>query len=389
MDFTLNEELRSIQTLANDFARAEIAPFAAQWDKTHHFPLDCLKKAASLGFAGIYVGTDVGGTGLNRLAGVIIFESLARHCLSTAAYLSVHNMVAWLIDGYGDTAQRQQWLPAMLTMERLASYCLTEPNAGSDAASLQTTAVREGEYYRVNGAKSFITGGSTSDLYACMVRTGETGPNGISCLLIEKGTPGLHFGKPEEKLGWNNHATTTVHFDDCRVPLAHLIGTEGMGFKIALSALNGGRLNIAACALGAASECFRLALEHMQDRQQFGRKLAEFQALQFKLAERLTDLETARLLLYRAACALDQQDPRAPLYCAMAKRNTTDVAFQVSNDALQWFGGYGYLQDYPIERYFRDIRVTQILEGSNEIMRLIVARGLLKDTHPDSLIFGV
>jgi alkylation response protein AidB-like acyl-CoA dehydrogenase len=379
MDFTITEEQRSFQQVAREFADHEIAPFAKEWDEKHIFPTATLKKAAALGFAAIYVRPEVGGTALSRLDSALIFEELATACPSTAAYLSIHNMVAWLIDTYADDILRQTWLPKLAAMETFSSYCLTEPNAGSDAASLKTTAVRDGDYYLLNGTKAFISGGSISDIYVCMVRTGETGSKGITCLLVEKNTPGLSFGKKEIKLGWHSQPTTMVFFENCRVPVSNRIGTEGQGFSIALSALNGGRINIAACSLGGAKACLSFAKQHMHERKQFNKKLAEFEALQFRFADMMTNFEAARLMVRQAAHALDQHHPAAAMYCAMAKRFATDYGFQICNDALQIFGGYGYMAEYPIERYFRDLRVHQILEGTNEIMRLIIARNVLSE----------
>lgn len=380
MDFTFTDEQQAFQKLARDFAANEMQPFAKEWDEKHIFPIETFKKAATLGLAGLCVRHDVGGSQLSRLDSAIIFEELAHACVSTAAYLSIHNMVAWLIDTYANDTLRQQWLPRLTTMELFGSYCLTEPGSGSDAASLKTTAVKKDNHYIVNGTKAFISGGSVSDIYACMVRTGSEGPKGISCLLIEKSTPGLSFGKKEMKLGWHSQPTTMVFFDNCKIPAENLIGNEGQGFNIALHALNGGRINIAACSLGGAKACLNLARQHMHERQQFKQKLAEFEALQFKFADMFTALESARLLVYKAATALDQYHPNAALYCAMAKRLASDNGFQICNDALQIFGGYGYMTEYPLERYFRDLRVHQILEGTNEIMRLIIARKTL-DEH--------
>lgn len=379
MNFQFTEEQRAIQAIARNFAAEELAPYAKNWDEAGYFPVSTLRKAAQLGLAGIYTRSDVGGAGLTRLDGVTIIEALAAGCVSTAAYLSVQNMVAALIDCYGNASQRQRWLPKLVSMEQLASYCLTEPDSGSDAAALKTTAVRDGNYYRLNGTKAFISGGSASDLYACMVRTSDEGANGISCILVEKGTPGLSFGKKENKLGWNSQPTTMVFLENCRVPAENLMGCEGEGFKIALSALNGGRINIAACSLGGAQACLHHAKNYMDDREQFSHKLKDFQALQFKLADMATELEAARLLVYRAACALDNSHPETAMYCAMAKRFATDIGFNICNQALQIYGGYGYLKDYPIERYFRDLRVHQILEGTNEIMRIIIARRIFDE----------
>lgn len=377
MDFRLTPDQLAIQAMVQTFADHEMAPHAATWDKSHHFPKEVLQKAASLGLAGITVKEDVGGSALTRLDSAIIFEALATACPSTAAYLSIHNMVAWLIDHYASDTLRQHWLPRMNQLEIFSSYCLTEPNAGSDAASLKTTAVKDGDFYVLNGAKAFISGGSVSDLYAVMVRTGGEGSDGISCVLVEKNTSGLHFGKCEDKLGWHSQPTSMVYFENCKVPVSNRVGEEGQGFKMALSALNGGRINIAACSLGGASACLNLTKRYLQERSQFKQKLAQFEALQFQLADMLTELEASRLMTYRAALALESKDPNAITYCAMAKRYATDACFQITNQALQLHGGYGYLTEYPIERYFRDLRVHSILEGTNEIMRLIIAKNAL------------
>jgi alkylation response protein AidB-like acyl-CoA dehydrogenase len=377
MDFSLTDEQRAFQEMARDFAREEFLPHAARWDEEAIFPIDALRKAAAQGFAGIYVREDVGGAALSRLDAAILFEELAAADPSTSAYISIHNMASWMIDRFGAEEQRRRWLPTLTTMERFASYCLTEPNAGSDAASLRSRAVRDGDHYVVNGAKAFISGGEAGDVYVCMLRTGGEGPKGISCIVVEKGTPGLSFGKKERKLGWNSQPTHAVIFEDCRVPIANRIGEEGEGFKIAMAGLDGGRINIAACSLGGARACLEAAREHITVRKQFGQALAEFQALQFRFADMATELEAARLMVQRAAAALDAKDPNATMYCAMAKRFATDVGFKVCNEALQLHGGYGYLKEYPIERYLRDLRVHQILEGTNEIMRLIIARRLL------------
>jgi hypothetical protein len=375
MDFELDQDQRAFQAAARNFAAAEMAPHAARWDEEKIFPEETLRAAAALGFAGIYVREDVGGAGLRRLDAAVIFEELAAG--STAAYMSIHNMAAWMIDRFGDERQRRQWLPPLCRMEHFASYCLTEPNAGSDAAALSTRAVRDGEHYVLNGSKAFISGGGRSDIYVCMVRTGEAGAKGVSCVVVEKGAPGLSFGAQERKLGWNSQPTAMVIFEDCRVPLANRIGAEGEGFKIAMMGLDGGRLNIGACSVGGARACLDLARVHMGVRSQFGKPLADFQGLQFKLADMATELEAARLMIRQAAAKLDAADPEATLYCAMAKRFATDVGFEVCNQALQLHGGYGYLRDYPVERFLRDVRVHQILEGTNEIMRVIIARRLL------------
>ncbi|RAH98736.1 acyl-CoA dehydrogenase [Acuticoccus sediminis] len=381
MDFDLTEEQAAIKDLAADFARTEIAPRAADWDRDHTFPVDVLRRAAALGFGGIVVGEAHGGSGLTRLDGAIIFEELARACPSTAAYISIHNMVAGMIDRFGDEAQRARYLPRLCAMEHFASYCLTEPNAGSDAASLRTRARREGDDYVLDGAKAFISGGGASDIYLVMARTGGEGAAGISAFVVPGGTPGLSFGAQEEKLGWHSQPTAAVIFDGCRVPAANRIGAEGDGFKIAMAGLDGGRLNIGACSLGAAAEALELAAAHMKERVQFGKPLEAFQALQFRLADMATGLEAARLLLHKAASAVDRRAPDATALAAMAKRLATDTGFQIVNDALQLHGGYGYLRDYPLERLLRDLRVHQILEGTNEIMRVIIARHLLKPSN--------
>ena len=378
MDFELSDDQRAFQELARDFAANEMTPFAAGWDEDCTFPVETLRKAAALGFAAIYVKGDVGGAGLSRLDGALIFEELAAGCASTAAYISIHNMVAWMVDAFGSDDQRRRWLPALARMDTFASYCLTEPGSGSDAAALTTRAARDGDSYVLNGAKAFVSGGSRSGLYMCMVRTGEEGPRGISCLVVEDGAPGLSFGKQEKKLGWHSQPTAAVIFEDCRVPVANRLGAEGEGFKIAMRGLDGGRVNIAACSLGGARACLEAARAHMLVRTQFGQRLADFQALPFKLADMATDLEAARLMVLRAAAALDAGAADATMHCAMAKRYATDVGFHVCNEALQLHGGYGYLRDYPIERFLRDLRVHQILEGTNEIMRVIIARKLLE-----------
>jgi alkylation response protein AidB-like acyl-CoA dehydrogenase len=377
MNFDLTEEQRAFQDMARAFAAEQLAPHAAEWDEQCRFPIAALRESAKLGFAGIYVSEDYGGAGLSRLDAAIVFEELAAGCTSTAAYISIHNMVAWMIAAFGSDEQRARWLPDLITMERFASYCLTEPGAGSDAASLATRAVLDGDHYVLNGSKAFISGAGEADVYVCMVRTGGEGPRGISCVVVERGTPGLSFGAQEKKLGWHSQPTAMVTFEDCRVPLGQRIGAEGEGFKIAMQGLDGGRINIAACALGAARACYERARDHLLERSQFGRRLAEFQALQFRLADMATKLEAARLMVYRAAAALDRKAPDATVACAMAKRFATDVAFEVCNDALQLHGGYGYIREYAIERFLRDVRVHQILEGTNEIMRLIIARRLL------------
>jgi alkylation response protein AidB-like acyl-CoA dehydrogenase len=379
MDFELNSEQAAFQQTARDFAAHEFAPHAALWDRDKIFPVEALRKAAALGFGGIYVAEDVGGSGLARFDAALIFEALASACASTSAYLSIHNMASWMVDAYGDDAQRRRWLPGLCSMDLLASYCLTEPGSGSDAAALKTRAVRDGDDYVLNGSKAFISGAGSTDLYVTMVRTGAAGPGGITCLAIEKDSSGLSFGAQENKLGWHSQPTAMVNFEDCRVPVANRIGDEGEGFRIAMAGLDGGRINIAACSLGAAAASMEIAREHLLVREQFGRKLADFQALQFKLADMATELAAARLMIYNAAAKLDAKTPDATQACAMAKRFATDAGFNVCNDALQLLGGYGYLMDHPVERHLRDLRVHQILEGTNEIMRVIIARGLLHD----------
>jgi alkylation response protein AidB-like acyl-CoA dehydrogenase len=378
MDFTLSEDQFAFRDTARAFAQARMLPHAARWDEEKYFPLEVFRAAAELGFAGIYVGEEHGGSGLTRLDAALIFEELSAADPSTAAFLSIHNMVCWMIDRFGDAGFRSRFLPSLLRCEKIASYCLTEPGSGSDAAALRTKAVRDGDYYVLDGSKAFISGGGVSDLYAVMVRTGEDGPSGISCLLVEKGTPGLSFGAPERKLGWNSQPTAAVIFESCRVPVANRLGAEGDGFRFAMMGLDGGRINIAACSLGGARACLEAALSYVQERRQFGRKLADFQALQFRLADMATSLEAARLMVHRAAASLDAREPDATMRCAMAKRYATDACFQICDEALQLHGGYGYIRDYPIERYLRDLRVHRILEGTNEIMRVIIARKLLQ-----------
>ncbi|CDZ78925.1 Acyl-CoA dehydrogenase [Legionella massiliensis] len=381
MDFKLSEEHLAFRDMAAEFARNKLAPNAEKWDESCHFPIDILREAASLGMGGMVSSEDIGGSNLKRLDAAIIFEQLATGCITTSAYLSIHNMVTSLIDIYADDSLRKTWGPRLTSMDALASYCLTEPDSGSDAASLKSRAVRDGEHYILNGAKAFISGGSVSDIYLCMVRTGDDSHHGISCLLVEKDTPGLSFGKQEKKMGWRSQPTCMVFFENCRIPVTNRVGDEGMGFKIALNALNGGRVNIASCSLGGATACLRMTQKYLQERKQFNRPLSKMQALRFYFADMLTDFEAARLMVYRAADALDKGDTHAPMYCAMAKRLATDVAFRISDKAMQLHGGYGYLHDYQIERLFRDLRVHQILEGTNEIMREIVAKATLDEEY--------
>jgi alkylation response protein AidB-like acyl-CoA dehydrogenase len=378
MDFELTEDQRAVEDAARRFAAEKLAPHAADWDAREHFPVDVLREAAALGFASIYVKGDVGGSEMTRLDAAIIFEELSAGCTSTAAFISIHNMASWMIDRFGGEAQRKCFLPKLVTMENIASYCLTEPGAGSDAANLKTRAIRDGDHFVLNGSKAFISGAGTSDIYVCMVRTGGEGPKGISCLVVQKGTPGLSFGKKERKMGWNSQPTAQVIFEDCRVPVANLIGAEGEGFRIAMMGLDGGRINIGACSVGTARAALDEAKSYATDRKQFGRAIADFQASQFKLADMATDIEAARLMIRNAASALDRREPRATMLCAMAKRFASDVGFKVANDALQLHGGYGYLKDFPAERHVRDLRVHQILEGTNEVMRVIIAREMFR-----------
>ena len=372
----LSDEQQMIRETAQRFAYDRMRPFAGEWDETKHFPIDVLREAAGLGFAAIYCGEDHGGSGLTRLDGVLIFEQLSRGCIATAAFLSIHNMCTWMIDRFGSGDQRAQWVPRLASMELIASYCLTEPGSGSDAAAMKTRAVRDGDRYVLNGSKAFISGAGTSDVYIVMARTGADGPKGISAFIVPKDSPGLSFGANEKKMGWNAQPTCVVAFDNVRVPAENRLGAEGEGFTFAMKGLDGGRLNIAACSLGGAQDALDRAVQYAGERSQFGRKINDFQATQFKLADMETELNAARSLLYEAASALDVQAPDATKWCAMAKRFVTDTGSKVANDALQIHGGYGYLHDYGVERIVRDLRVHQILEGTNEIMRVIVARSM-------------
>ncbi len=378
----LSDEQVAIQEMAKTFASEQLSPHALEWDRDRVFPVETLRAAARLGMAAIYVREDLGGAGLSRVDAALIFEALSTGCPAVAAYLSIHNMCGWMIGAYGSQAQKAHWLPKLGAMETLTSYCLTEPGCGSDAAALRTRAVRRGDYYYLTGEKQFISGagaGGAAHLYIVMARTGDAGPRGISAFLVEGDGAGVSFGANERKMGWNAQPTRAVIFDECRVPAGNLLGTEGEGFKIAMAALDGGRLNIGACSLGGAARALEGALDYVRERQAFGRRLAEFQALQFRLADMATELEAARALLWRAAAALDRGEKDATRLCAMAKRIATDTGFAVVDNALQLFGGYGYLSDYGIEKLFRDLRVHRILEGTNEIMRLIVARELLEE----------
>jgi alkylation response protein AidB-like acyl-CoA dehydrogenase len=376
--FSLGEDQIAIRDMARAFAAEVFAPNALAWDEARHFPVTEMRQAAALGMGGVYIADDVGGSGLSRLDAALIFEALATGCPTVAAYMSIHNMAAWMIDAYGSQEKRQKWLPKLCTMELLASYCLTEPGAGSDAAALTTRATRQGDHYLVNGQKQFISGAGAGDLYVVMARTGSDGPSGISTLVVEGDTPGISLGTNERKMGWNAQPTRAVVFENVRVPVSNRLGDEGIGFKIAMAGLDGGRLNIAACSLGGAQAALDKTLAYMRERKAFGKRLDEFQALQFRLADMATGLEASRNLLWRAAAALDRKDANATALCAMAKRFITDTCFDIANQALQLHGGYGYLAEFGIEKIVRDLRVHQILEGTNEIMRLIVARSLVE-----------
>ena len=379
MDFDLTEDQRAFQETARAFAASRLAPSAGRWDAERHFPAEELREAAALGFAGLYVAEEHGGTGLSRLDAALVFEELAHACPSTTAFLTIHNMVAWMLSRCGNQEQRDRWLPRVLSGELFVSYCLTEPGSGSDAAALKTRAQDTGDCaYLVNGTKAFISGSGISDLYVTMVRTGADSPRGISCLVAEKGMPGLTFGAPENKMGWNSQPTAQVMFEDVRIPHENRLGQEGEGFRFAMMGLDGGRINIAACSLGGARACLEAAKAYVQERRAFGKTLSEFQALQFKLADMATELEAARLMVHRAAVALDNRAPDATMRCAMAKRFATDACFRIVDEALQLHGGYGYIREYGMERYLRDLRVHRILEGTNEIMRVIIARKLLE-----------
>jgi alkylation response protein AidB-like acyl-CoA dehydrogenase len=375
--FSLNEEQIAARDMARAFADEVFAPNALAWDEARHFPVAEMRKAAALGMGGIYVAEDVGGSGLSRLTATVIFEALATGCPTVAAYISIHNMVAWMIDAFGSPAQRRQWLPKLCTMDHLGSYCLTEPGAGSDAAALATRAAREGDDYVINGQKQFISGAGGGDLYIVMARTGGEGAGGISAFIVPGDTRGISLGANERKMGWNAQPTRAVVFENVRVLAANRLGEEGLGFKIAMAGLDGGRLNIAACSLGGAQSALEKSLAYMKERKAFGKRLDEFQALQFRLADMATELEASRTFLWRAAAALDHKETNARELCAMAKRFVTDACFEIANQALQLHGGYGYLAEYGIEKIVRDLRVHQILEGTNEIMRLIVARSLV------------
>ncbi|MGN6621067.1 MAG: acyl-CoA dehydrogenase family protein [Sphingomonas sp.] len=376
--FDLTDDQRAIQEMARKFTADRITPNAGEWDEKHIFPRDVIKEAAELGFASIYVSEESGGIALGRLEAALIMEAMAYGCPSTSAFISIHNMASWMIDRFGSQAVKDKYLPSLVTMDRMASYCLTEPSSGSDAAALKTRAVRDGDHYVVSGSKQFISGGGENEVYVVMVRTGEEGPKGITCMVIEKDMPGVSFGANERKLGWHSQPTAQVMFDGVRVPAENVVGGEGEGFRIAMMGLDGGRLNIGACSLGGAQRCLDEAVAYTKDRQQFGQRIADFQNTQFMLADMATELEAARALLYLAAAKVTANAPDKTRFAAMAKRLATDTGSSVVDRALQLHGGYGYLMDYPIERFWRDLRVHSILEGTNQVMRMIVGRDLLR-----------
>jgi alkylation response protein AidB-like acyl-CoA dehydrogenase len=377
MHFALTEEQAAIQETALTFAKERIAPNAAEWDEKGHFPVDVIKETAALGMATIYVPAEQGGSGLSRLDGALIMEALAYGCPSIAGYISIHNMVAWMVAKYASQAQAAAWMPKLASMEWLSSYCLTEPGAGSDAAGLKTTAKKSGDHYVLNGTKQFISGAGATDFYFIFVRTSDDGANGVSAFVVMKDTPGLSFGANEKKMGWNAQPTRQVILDNCKVPAGNRIGEEGKGFRFAMSGLDGGRINIGACSMGAAWSALDKARQYLFERKAFGQNIGDFQVMQFKIADMATDLEAARLMIYRAADAMDRADPQSTMYSAMAKRMATDLGFKVCNEALQIHGGYGYLKDYGLEKLVRDLRVHQILEGTNEIMRVVISRKVL------------
>ena len=385
MDFALNEQQLAFQDSARDFASSRLAPFAAEWDLEETFPLATIREAGDMGFLGLYTPESHGGLGLSRLDSAIVFEELAAGCTSTAAYLTIHNMVSWMIASFGSTTLTGEWVPRMVSGEVLGSYCLTEPGAGSDAASLKTRAEKKGEVYVLNGSKMFISGAGSTDVLVVMARTGGPGPKGVSAFVVPANAPGVQYGKKEKKMGWNSQPTRAITFDNVEIPAGNLLGEEGMGFAYAMKGLDGGRINIATCAVGTAQAALNAAQRYVQERQQFGQPLADFQTVQFRLADMLTELVAARQMVHLAAFKLDSGSTDASAYCAMAKRFATDLSFNVANNALQLFGGYGYLKDFPLERHVRDARVHQILEGTNEVMRMIIARQLLKDGALENL----
>jgi alkylation response protein AidB-like acyl-CoA dehydrogenase len=385
MDFELSDEQREFQHAARAFAEGELVPHAAHWDAESIFPVETIAKAGEMGFCGLYTPQRWGGLGLSRQDAAIVFEELAGGCTSTTAYITIHNMATWMLSRWGQEALCDEWVPALAAGQKLASYCLTEPQSGSDAASLRTKAVKDGDFYVLDGTKAFISGAGQTDMLIVMARTGGEGAAGISAFAVPANLPGIVYGKKEEKMGWNSQPTRIISFDQVKVPVGNLLGAEGEGFAIAMKGIDGGRINIAVCSVGTAQAALTRAQTYMKERTQFGRELAQFQALQFKLADMLTELVAARQMVRLAAWKLDQESPDATAYCAMAKRFATDVGFNVANDALQLHGGYGYIREYPLERHVRDTRVHQILEGTNEIMRLIVARAILKDGATETL----
>ncbi len=376
--FALTDDQLAIQEMAQRFTADNITPHAAEWDEKHIFPIDTIKQTAELGFGAIYVSEESGGIGLGRLEAALIMEAMAYGCPSTSAFISIHNMAAWMIDRFGSQTVKDKYLPDLVTMDKIASYCLTEPSSGSDAAALKTTAKLDGDHYVLNGSKQFISGAGSNEVYVAMVRTGEDGPKGITCMVIEKDKPGVSFGANEKKLGWHSQPTAQLILEDVRVPVENVVGGEGEGFRIAMMGLDGGRLNIGACSLGGAHRCLDEAIKYTKERSQFGKPVAEFQNTQFTLADMATDLEAARALLYLAAAKVTENAPDKTRFSAMAKRLATDNGSSIVDRALQLHGGYGYLQDYPIERFWRDLRVHSILEGTNQIMRMVVGRDLLR-----------
>ncbi len=379
MNFDLTTDQQMFADTAKQFSDSELLPNAAQWDLQHTFPKSVIAKAGELGFCGLYAPEDAGGLGLSRLDSAIVFEQLAMGCTTTTAMMTIHNMATWMIATWGSEHIKQSWCPDLVTGQKLASYCLTEPSAGSDAGSLRTSAKRDGDNYVINGTKMFISGAGETDVLVVMVRTGELGPKGVSAVVIPANSEGIIYGKAEEKMGWNAQPTRLVTFDNVIIPSNHLLAEEGQGFTLAMKGLDGGRINIATCSIGTAQQALNTAIDYMREREQFGKPIAAFQGLQFKLADMATELVAARQLVRLAAYKLDQDDPEKTAYCAMAKRFATDIGFQVCDAALQIHGGYGYIKEYPLERYFRDVRVHQILEGTNEIMRVIIARRLLTE----------
>ena len=379
MDFDLNSDQNNYRDLAKSFSDKELKPYAAEWDKEAFFPKETLKKAGELGFLSLYVDTNLGGMGLGRLDASMVFEQLAQGCTSTTAFMTIHNMAIWMVSKFASEELKTEWFPQLSSGEKLASYCLTEPGSGSDAASLRTIAKRDGDNFILNGSKAFISGSGVTDCLVLMARTGDAGAKGISCFLIPADSPGIEYGKNEPKMGWKNQPTRLVSLTDVKVSKNNLIGEEGDGFKIAMQGLDGGRINIATCSIGTAQSALEEAQKYMNEREQFGKKISEFQAMQFKIADMVTELVAARTMTRLAASKVDSNDPEATIYSAMAKRFATDVGFKVCNEALQIFGGYGYIQEYPLERYVRDVRVHQILEGTNEIMKMIIGRRMIME----------